>query len=161
MSAVGVILDAFTKQYIIVHDARFWKQRLGHRDPPLLLSLGAVGRWTWEYRGKELAWEQPATMSEAHDSAHIPAPRQGPHWGEEPPEGPDPAPNPALSMVLQERPYPIVGQLHCHHPAAAPFLYSGRSLWLTLSQMLRGHLQLANPSSNTRLLTPECSQRTR
>lgn len=51
-----MMLDAFTKQCIIVHDVRFWKQRLVHRDS-LLLSLGAVGRWIQEYLGKELAWE--------------------------------------------------------------------------------------------------------
>lgn len=51
--------------------------------------------------------EQPATMSEAHDCAHIPVPRHGIHRGVEPPEGPALAPNLALSMVLQEHPCPI------------------------------------------------------
>lgn len=34
---------------------------------------------------------------------------------------------------------------------AAPFLYSGLSLWLALPQMPSGHLQLPNPSSNTQM----------
>ncbi|KAK4815361.1 LOW QUALITY PROTEIN: hypothetical protein QYF61_001349 [Mycteria americana] len=39
---VGITLDEFTKQRIIVCGARIWKQRFGHRDYPFFLSLGSV-----------------------------------------------------------------------------------------------------------------------
>lgn len=78
-------------------------QRLRHRDSPLLLSLGAEGRWTWEHLGKELAWENSQQQCQRFRTLHT-SPLHATttqRWE------PDPVPNPALSMVLQERLCPI------------------------------------------------------